>query len=116
MDFDPFLPPFWPLSDPDFGPFRAHFGSILCSFLGPLRGPILSENITKPKRFGVFRPSKLALFLAHFGAHFGPVLRSILGHFWGPFWEAGRTPFPIVFGLAWPASGAEVERFPPPSP
>ncbi len=52
-----------------------------------------------------------APFWAHFRVHFGPVLGSILSHFWGPFWEAGRTPFPIVLGLAWPASRAEVKRF-----
>ena len=44
---------------------------------------------------------------------FGPVLGSIPGSFLGTFWEAGRTPFFVVLGLAWPASKAEVRKSSP---
>ena len=113
IDFDPFYHPFGPL----LAHFLAHFGlipgSILGSFLGPLRGPVLSEHIRKTKRFEAFWPPKKAHFRAHFGPAFRPVLDSILGSFLGAFWEAGRTPFSVVLGLAWPGLGGGVENLLP---
>ena len=93
--------------------FGAIFGLHFGLFLGPLRGPVLSENIRKTKRFEAFWPPEKAQFGAHFGPAFRPVLGSILGSFLGAFWEAGRTQFPVVLGLAWPGPKAGVRRFSP---
>ena len=98
---------------PKVGSFWARFGTHFGLFLGPLRGPILNENIRKTKPFGAFWPPKKAQFLAHFGSTFGPVLGSILGSILGTFWDAGRTPFSVVLGLAWPGPKAGVRKVSP---
>ena len=76
-----------------------HFGSILGTEMGPLRGGQMSGNTRNSKVFTpdwAHPPGPISgyfwdPFRAHFGVNSGSILGPILGPFWTPFW--------VLFGL-----------------
>ena len=93
----------------DLAQFWLHFGSIV----GPPSGGRFERKTMNSNGFGAFRPPKKAQFWGRFRRSFWLSCGSIFAPFGGPFWEAGRPPFHLVLGLAWPAPGAEARKSSP---
>ena len=73
------LGPFWDSS-------WAHFGLILATEMGPLRGGHMSGNTRNSKVFGSGLAPSGVPFWATFGIPFGLILGPILDPFWDKFW------------------------------
>ena len=92
---------FWTILGLILGPFWdsswAHFGSILGTEMGPLRGGQMSGNTRNSKVFcSGLAPSGVP-FWATFGIHFGLILGPILD----PFWDKFGSNYGLVLGAIW---------------
>ena len=98
---------------PEVNSILIHFGSRFRTKTGPLRGSVLSEDTRNSNGFELFCPPKVLRFGSLSGANFGPIFGSILAPLWGRFGASPNPPFCLVFGLAWPAPGAEAKEILP---